>query len=144
MWHFVIHFLYSVCPLVIISEDVTWKFRWFLSEYLNNIRLIAHLNKSSDDINPSDVTVAYMSEINKSKTIKYLGYLWLDCILLMGRHKEDHNFSVIEHDIQVTVMVRWLAYVICVWHKLCHKRWRWRSIIINIVQQSTNTHQYPS
>ncbi len=32
-------------------------------------------NTPMDDINPLDVTVAYVSEINKSKTIKCLGYL---------------------------------------------------------------------
>ncbi len=32
-------------------------------------------NRTMDDINPLDVTVAYVSVINKSKTIKCLGYL---------------------------------------------------------------------
>ncbi len=30
-----------------------------------------------DDVNPLDVTVAYVSEINKLKTIKCVDYLWL-------------------------------------------------------------------
>ncbi len=45
-----------------------------------------------DDINPLDVTVTYMSVINKSKTIKCLGYLWLVNILLMRRPKHEHHF----------------------------------------------------
>ncbi len=45
-----------------------------------------------------------MSEINKSKTIKCLGYLWLRGILLMGKPKEGHHLGITDHDIQVTVM----------------------------------------
>ncbi len=51
-----------------------------------------------DDINPLDVTAAYVSEINHSKIIKYLANLWLGHTLLKGRPKD--------HDIQVTVIVR--------------------------------------
>ncbi len=40
-----------------------------------------------DDVNLL-VTVAYMSEINTSKAIKCLGYLWLVDIPLMGRHSK--------------------------------------------------------
>ncbi len=59
-----------------------------------------------DDINPLDVTVAYVSVINQSKTIKCLGYLWFGDTLLMGRPKQEHHVEVTDHDIQVIIMVR--------------------------------------
>ncbi len=63
------------------------------------------LNKPMDDINPLDVTVTYVSVINKLKTIKCMCYLWLGDILLMGRQKQGHHFEVIDLDTQVTVVV---------------------------------------
>lgn len=54
-----------------------------------------------DDINPIDVTVAKLSEINKS-----LSYFWLGDIHLMRRLRMLHYFGVIDHVIQVTVMVK--------------------------------------
>ncbi len=93
----------------------------------------------SDDINPLDVTVAYVSVINKSKTIKCLGYLWPGDILLMGRPKEELYFGVIDHDIHCGVQSsEMISCAIFVWHKLCQHRQR--SIIINIVQHLTITH----
>ncbi len=56
-----------------------------------------------DDINPLDVTVAYVSVINESKIIKCLGYLWLGDILLIGRPKPEYHFGVIDYDIRVTL-----------------------------------------
>ncbi len=40
-----------------------------------------------DDINPLDVTVAYVSVINKSNTMQCLGYLWHGDVLLSGEAK---------------------------------------------------------
>ncbi len=60
-------------------------------------------NRPMYDIYPLDVTIAYMSEINTPKTIKCLGYLWLEDIFLMERLKEVQHFGVIDHDIQITV-----------------------------------------
>ncbi len=51
------------------------------------------------DINPLDVTVANVSENDKSKTIMCQDYKWLVDILLMGSPKEEYYFGVIDHDI---------------------------------------------
>ncbi len=100
-----------------------------------------------DDINPLDITVVDVLAVKTSKAIKCLGYLWLGDILLMGRLKQEQHFGVIDHDIQVIVVVsdhdiQVIVVVsecaIFVWHKLC--RHRQRTIIINIVKQSPITH----
>ncbi len=44
-------------------------------------------NRPMDDINPLDVTVAYVSVINESKTIKGVGYLGLGYLLFNGEAK---------------------------------------------------------
>ncbi len=59
-------------------------------------------NRPMDDINPLDVAGVYVYVINKSKTMKWLCYLWFGDILLMGRPKYEHHFGVIDHGIQVT------------------------------------------
>ncbi len=58
-----------------------------------------------DHINPLDVTVAYLSVINKSKTMKCLEYLRRRDIVLMGKLKKEYYFKVNDHDIHVTVVV---------------------------------------
>ncbi len=54
---------------------------------------------------------------------KCLGYLWLGNILVMWRPRKVHHFGVIDYDIPVTVVIRWLD--------CANFSWCW-SIIINI------------
>ncbi len=63
-------------------------------------------NKMGWQHNLLDVAVAYVSEINKSKTIKCLGYSYLGDIPLMGMPKQEHHFGVIDHDYKGTVLVK--------------------------------------
>ncbi len=58
------------------------------------------MNRPMDDINPSDVTVAYVSVINISTTIKCLGYIWLGNILLVnmvGIPADQNSFKMEVH-----------------------------------------------
>ncbi len=57
-----------------------------------------------DDINPLDVAVAYVSVLNKSKTIKCVSNLLFGDILLMGVPMQEHHF---DHNIKFSVVVRW-------------------------------------
>ncbi len=85
-------------------------------------------NTPMDDINPLDVTVAYVSEINKSKTIKCLGYLWLGIYQYCGGPLESLTMKS-RDDLTAPF-----------WYGIIHHIQRWRLILINIGQQSTTTH----